>query len=88
MSYGRFQQEERGVVSIHFITDSRANRSGAFASVKENAFRGTIGGPIDSKVYSINSSSSNGILAHGDGDTSDVEGSVRRESDIDNRSYA
>ena len=38
---------------------------------------------IDSKVYRIISSSINSIPAHGDGDFRDIEGSVRRQPDID-----
>ena len=72
-----------GVVSIQHLTDSSAKRSGAIVSYRVGAFRGTSGGPIDSKVYMICSSSFNSIPAHGDGDIIDIEGSVRRSSDID-----
>ena len=71
-------RRSEGGVSIQYITDSSAERSGAIVSFRESAFRGTIGGPIDSKVYSVMSSLLNGIPAHGDGDISNIEGSVRR----------
>ena len=46
-------KRSEGVVRIHYITDSRAQRSGALCSFRESAFRGIIGGSIDSQVYSI-----------------------------------
>ena len=76
-------KRSEGVVNIHYITDSRAKRSGAIVSFRENAFRGAIGGSTDSEVYRIISSSFNGIPTHGNGNISDAEGSVRRVNDFD-----
>ena len=41
----------KGYGGIHYIAGSRANRSVAIVPCRESAFRGTIGGPIDSTVY-------------------------------------
>ena len=70
-------RRSEGVVGIHYITDSRATRSGAIVSFRVSSFRGTIGGPIDSKVYKIISIRFNGIPLDGGVDISDIEGSVR-----------
>ena len=70
-------------MSMHYITDSRAKRIGARVSFRENAFRSTIGGPIDSKVHASNSSNFNGIPTRANDAISDVEGTIRRQSDFD-----